>query len=45
MIQMAAALVPGARVVNLGDAGHSSDFETPDLFNSTVDAFLNELGL
>ncbi|HJP49784.1 MAG TPA: alpha/beta hydrolase [Pseudomonadales bacterium] len=45
MIQMAAALVPGARVVNLGDAGHSSYFETPDLFNSTVDAFLKELGL
>lgn len=42
VVEMAAALVPGARVVNLGDAGHSSYFETPQAFNEVVHAFLAE---
>jgi len=41
MIQKVAALVPGAQCKVLGDAGHSSYFESPDEFNSAVDEFLS----
>jgi pimeloyl-ACP methyl ester carboxylesterase len=40
LIRLAAELVPGATVEVLGDAGHSSYFESPNLFNQTVSAFL-----
>jgi|TARA_Y100000310_G_scaffold292572_1_gene321421 pimeloyl-ACP methyl ester carboxylesterase len=40
MIHMVAELVPGALVKVLGDAGHSSYFESPALFNKTVDEFI-----
>jgi len=40
MIEKVAALVPGSKVVNLGDAGHSSYFESPDAFNAALDDFL-----
>ena len=43
LIECAAAMVPGATVKVLGDAGHSSYFEVPDLFNQTVFEFLNGL--
>lgn len=39
-IEALAAKVPGARFANLGEVGHSSYFELPDAFNSTVDEFL-----
>jgi 3-oxoadipate enol-lactonase len=35
-----AATLPGARFVNLGDAGHSSYFEIPDAFNATLADFI-----
>ena len=44
MIDMGAELVPGSRVAHLGDAGHSSYFETPEVFNKALDSFLAELG-
>ena len=40
MIGMVSAMVPGSSIKNLGDAGHSSYFEVPQLFNQTVDDFL-----
>jgi pimeloyl-ACP methyl ester carboxylesterase len=40
LIHMVAKLVPGAIVKVLGDAGHSSYFESPALFNKTVDEFI-----
>ena len=43
MIGLASAFVPGSKVKNLGDAGHSSYFEVPQLFNQTVDDFLAEI--
>lgn len=43
MIIKVAELVPGAKIENLGDAGHSSYFESPDLFNETVSKFLDAL--
>ncbi len=43
-IEAAAAMVPGARVENLGDVGHSSYFEDAPRFNRVVGAFLAELG-
>jgi 3-oxoadipate enol-lactonase len=43
MIHLAAAQVPGAEVKMLGDAGHSSYFESADLFNHTVQEFLDGL--
>ncbi len=42
-IEALAATVPGARFVNLGDAGHSSYFEVPELFNQELSTFLSEL--
>ena len=33
-------MVPGATLVNLGDAGHSSYFEISDKFNRVVREFL-----
>ncbi|MEJ2131826.1 MAG: alpha/beta hydrolase [Gammaproteobacteria bacterium] len=42
IVNMAARLVEGAKVVNLGDAGHSSYFEAPDAFNEVVHGFLRE---
>lgn len=39
MILKVAELVPDAKVEVLGDAGHSSYFELPDLFNQTVSNF------
>ena len=39
---LAAEIVPGAQVKVLGDAGHSSYFESPELFNETVSHFLEE---
>jgi len=44
MIGMVSELVPGSTVKHLGDAGHSSYFEVPELFNKTVDEFLSSLG-
>ncbi|XOV88260.1 MAG: alpha/beta fold hydrolase [Pseudomonadota bacterium] len=41
-IKALAATLPGARFVNLGDAGHSSYFEMPQAFNQTIEAFLEE---
>lgn len=42
MIVKVAEQVSDARVEVLGDAGHSSYFESPDLFNETVGNFLKE---
>ena len=42
IVKMAAQFIEGSRVVNLGDAGHSSYFETPDAFNEVVHGFLGE---
>jgi pimeloyl-ACP methyl ester carboxylesterase len=43
LIKLAAGIVPGATVEVLGDAGHSSYFESPELFNTTVSGFLDQL--
>ena len=43
MIRMVSDLVPGSRLVHLGDAGHSSYFEAPLRFNKAVDDFLDGL--
>ena len=40
VVEIGAAMVPGATLVNLGDAGHSSYFEIPDQFNRVVRDFL-----
>ncbi len=42
-VEIAANLVPGAKLVNLRDAGHSSYFEIADDFNAAVDEFLAAL--
>jgi len=39
-IEAAHALTPGSELINLGDSGHSSYFEIPEVFNSTVAQFL-----
>jgi len=39
-IREVAALMPGAELVELPEAGHSPYFETPEAFNRTVGAFL-----
>jgi 3-oxoadipate enol-lactonase len=39
-IREVAALMPGSELVELPDAGHSPYFETPEVFNRTVGAFL-----
>ena len=44
MIETAAAMVPGAQLRNLGDAGHSSYFEAPAAFNAALDDFIAALG-
>ncbi|MDZ7686059.1 MAG: alpha/beta fold hydrolase [Gammaproteobacteria bacterium] len=41
-IEALASTLPGARFVNLGDAGHSSYFERPAAFNDAVAGFLAE---
>jgi len=41
-IREVAALKPDAELVELPVAGHSLYFETPDAFNSTVGAFLEQ---
>ncbi len=43
-IRNAQALIPGARLEMVPDAGHSVYFEQPDEFNRIVDAFLTETG-
>jgi len=40
LMELVASAVPGAELARLGDAGHSSYFESPDMFNARVDAFL-----
>ena len=44
LIRRAAALVPGATVVEIPDAGHSPYFETPDVWNAAVLSFLQQDG-
>jgi pimeloyl-ACP methyl ester carboxylesterase len=39
------AKIPGARKVVIPDAGHSSNIDQPQLFNSTVLDFLREIGV
>ena len=39
-VELGAAMLPGCRLVNLGDAGHSSYFEIAAEFNRTVAEFL-----
>jgi len=39
-----AAVVPGARVVHISDAGHSVYFERAQAFNRHLAAFLERLG-
>lgn len=34
--------VPNSKVINVGDAGHSSYFEIPDVFNDVLEEFLGE---
>jgi 3-oxoadipate enol-lactonase len=43
LIEIAAAQVPGAELRSLGAAGHSSYFESADLFNKTVADFIARL--
>ena len=42
-IEALAATVPGAKFVNLGDAGHSSYFELPAAFNRQLQKFIEQL--
>lgn len=42
LIELVASYVPGAKVQNLGDTGHSSYFEIPDTFNKVVAKFINQ---
>lgn len=39
-IEIAAGMVPGSKFRNLGDAGHSSYFESAEAFNAAVNEFL-----
>ncbi len=43
LIALAAAQVPGAQVRTLGNAGHSSYFESAELFNQTLQAFIDSI--
>ena len=43
VVELGAGIVPGARLVNLGEAGHSSYFEIADRFNAVVDDFLADV--
>lgn len=42
MIRKVAELVPGSRVEEIEGAGHSSYFETPDVFNHLVNGFISD---
>ena len=42
-VEIGASLVPDARLVNLGEAGHSSYFEIAEAFNKSVENFLDEV--
>jgi len=42
-IQAIAEHLPGAEFVNLGDAGHSSYFESPERFNETLHSFIQTI--
>lgn len=42
-IEALAKTLPGAACRNLGDAGHSSYFETPDAFNDALSAFVGSI--
>ncbi len=42
LIESLAGLVPGARFVELPEAGHSPYFETPEVFNDLVAEFLDQ---
>jgi len=44
VIRIAQAMIPGARLAMVADAGHSVYFERPHEFNSVVDAFFTEVG-
>jgi 3-oxoadipate enol-lactonase len=43
VVQAAQAMIPGARLAMVSDAGHSVYFERPAEFNALVDAFLSEV--
>ncbi|MBI2760876.1 MAG: alpha/beta hydrolase [Chloroflexi bacterium] len=43
IIQYAATLIPGARYVEVPNAGHSVYFEEPDAFNQTLDEFFSSI--
>jgi pimeloyl-ACP methyl ester carboxylesterase len=43
VVQTAQAMIPGARLAMVSDAGHSVYFERPAEFNALVDAFLTEV--
>ena len=43
VVEIGVALTPGAELVNLGDAGHSSYFEIAADFNEVVAAFLTRV--
>jgi 3-oxoadipate enol-lactonase len=43
VVQAAQAMIPGARLAMVSDAGHSVYFERPAEFNALVDAFLTEV--
>jgi pimeloyl-ACP methyl ester carboxylesterase len=42
LIEASAASIPGARVVTIAGAGHSTYFERPDAWNAAVGRFLEE---
>lgn len=44
-IEALATTVPGAECVNLGQVGHSSYFELPEVFNAEVRRFLGRHSL
>ena len=44
VIEKAATLVPGSRVIRVPEAGHSVYFETPDVFNFEVHRFIRGCG-
>ena len=39
-----AALIPGARLETIADAGHLANIEQPAAFNAAIDRFLSEIG-
>ena len=42
VVELGAAMIAGSKLVNLGDAGHSSYFEIASDFNQVVAGFLRE---